>query len=59
MQLTLSEILTSGLVFAGIFAVGALFGGWLGLALSGKRVKLLRMPTIGHLFRGKGKETTS
>ena len=57
--MTLNEILVLMWVGALIFAVGAFFGAALALALSRGSVKLLRMPSIAHMFRSKAKETTS
>jgi hypothetical protein len=58
-SLSLNQILL--VFFAGGAACGisTFFGAALALALSKGHVKLLRLPTIGHMFRNKGKESTS
>jgi len=60
MALTIREIVMVAGAGAGIFSIGTFFGAALALALSRGHVKLLRKPTFGKAFWGKGnKESTS
>ena len=59
MNLSLNQILLVFVVGAATFGIATFFGAALTLALSKGHVKLIRLPTLGHMFRDKGKESTS